>query len=110
MPVFISNTDRILSDPTACQQHQMDIKILDQASENEPEFKQQPGSKGITINMVSHFLILSLLQEIGVGVFDVAEDPTLAVKPKGLIDDQLPAGMGYHQMSTIPIVRKLKGD
>ena len=41
------------------------------------------------------------------GVFDVAEDPTYSAKTKA-IDDQLPLGMGFHQMSTIPIVRKLK--
>jgi hypothetical protein len=43
------------------------------------------------------------LKEIGVGVYDVKEDPTMPV-PK----DQMPAGMGFHQMSTVPIVRELK--
>ena len=36
-------------------------------------------------------------------MYDVKEDPTMPV-PK----DQMPAGMGFHKMSTVPIVRELK--
>ena len=54
LPAFISSTDRILSDPAACQTHQMDIKIRDQTASDEPELKWQPGLQGLTIDMVSH--------------------------------------------------------
>lgn len=33
LPAFISNTDRILSDPTANQAHQMDIQIKEQSDQ-----------------------------------------------------------------------------
>ena len=60
LPAFISNTDRILSDPAAHQSHQMDIKIKEKIDE-EDDFKPQPESSGLTINMVSHSYLTNVV-------------------------------------------------
>jgi hypothetical protein len=37
MPMFISTTDRLLSDPELLKSHQMDIQVVDNTMKEEPD-------------------------------------------------------------------------
>jgi len=89
MPTFVAETDRILSDPANYPSKQMDIVITEHpasaVSTSEPDAPLVVGKPG------------QIQMDIGVGIYDV-----LANAPTGQEEAQM---YGYHEQSTIPIVK-----